>query len=114
MIIFVISVCGQFLIVECGRAAFQTTPLTLNHWMMCITIGALSIPVGAFIRMIPDDMFFVKRRLLKDHGCFKSEENNTDALTRTDQERPKQDKSVQEEVTLYASGYTAIAWSMYN
>ncbi|KAI8371591.1 PMCA-type calcium-translocating P-type ATPase [Radiomyces spectabilis] len=57
ILIFVVSVCGQILIVECGGAAFQTVPLNSSHWMLSIAIGLMSIPIGAIIRMIPDEVF---------------------------------------------------------
>lgn len=53
--IFTISVCGQILIVEHGGTAFQTVPLDKDLWITSIIIGLVSIPVGATIRLIPDD-----------------------------------------------------------
>ena len=53
MIIFVIMVCGQFLIVEFGGAAFQVTRLNIIQWVICVVLGFLSIPVGIIIRLIP-------------------------------------------------------------
>ncbi|KAI8986393.1 PMCA-type calcium-translocating P-type ATPase [Pilobolus umbonatus] len=61
MAIFSISVSGQVFIVEGGGAAFQTVPLSRHHWMMCVLIGLISIPIGASIRVIPDELFIRNR-----------------------------------------------------
>ncbi|KAL9552216.1 hypothetical protein MBANPS3_003883 [Mucor bainieri] len=47
-------VLGQWLIVTFGGIAFKTVPLTGHQWIVTILIGALSIPVGTIIRLIPD------------------------------------------------------------
>lgn len=59
MLVFTISVCGQIIIVERGGAAFQTVPLDSFHWCLSLFIGALSIPIGFFLRLIPDEILFV-------------------------------------------------------
>ncbi|KAF7723041.1 hypothetical protein EC973_002417 [Apophysomyces ossiformis] len=57
IVIFAVSVFGQVLIVECGGAAFQTTSLSIAYWTFSIAAGFLSIPIGAMIRMISDELF---------------------------------------------------------
>lgn len=47
-------ILGQFLIVTFGGIAFKTTPLTPLQWLITVLIGALSIPVGLVIRLLPD------------------------------------------------------------
>lgn len=47
-------IVGQILIVTFGGIAFKTTPLTPVQWLATVLIGALSIPVGTVIRMLPD------------------------------------------------------------
>ncbi|KAI9495890.1 PMCA-type calcium-translocating P-type ATPase [Zychaea mexicana] len=47
-------VLGQYLIVTFGGIAFKTTPLTPMQWLVTVLIGALSIPVGTIIRLLPD------------------------------------------------------------
>ncbi|OBZ88463.1 Calcium-transporting ATPase PAT1 [Choanephora cucurbitarum] len=47
-------IVGQYLIVTFGGIAFKTVPLSLNQWLVTVAIGALSIPVGTIIRLIPD------------------------------------------------------------
>jgi hypothetical protein len=56
MLIFTISVCGQVFIVEYGGTAFQTVPLNKHLWTMSVIIGLVSIPIGAVIRLIPDEL----------------------------------------------------------
>jgi len=53
VIIFLIMVCGQILIVEFGGAAFQVVRINIIHWVICVVLGFLSIPVGLIIRLIP-------------------------------------------------------------
>lgn len=60
--IFSISVSGQFMIVEHGGAAFQTVPLDQHLWMTSILIGLVSIPIGAIIRMIPDELVSLQKK----------------------------------------------------
>ncbi|KAI8890213.1 PMCA-type calcium-translocating P-type ATPase, partial [Backusella circina FSU 941] len=50
----VVVVLGQFLIVTFGGIAFKTVPLTLDQWIITVLIGALSIPIGTIIRLVPD------------------------------------------------------------
>ena len=40
----------QFLIVQYGRVAFQTSPLDLKEWLVCIGFGALALPIRECIR----------------------------------------------------------------
>mmetsp|Transcript_43925 Transcript_43925/g.105969 ORF Transcript_43925/g.105969 Transcript_43925/m.105969 type:complete len:1041 (-) Transcript_43925:30-3152(-) len=44
---------AQWLIVEYGGDFTQTTPLSLSEWQWTVGYGALSIPVGYFMRLIP-------------------------------------------------------------
>ncbi|KAM7190444.1 hypothetical protein V8F20_009727 [Naviculisporaceae sp. PSN 640] len=50
----VIMVGGQVLIIFVGGDAFQITPLNGKEWGLSIGLGALSIPWGVVIRLIPD------------------------------------------------------------
>ncbi|KAI7882412.1 PMCA-type calcium-translocating P-type ATPase, partial [Lichtheimia hyalospora FSU 10163] len=54
--IFLITIIGQILIVQFGGSAFQTVPLDTMHWVLCILVGFMSLPVGALIRLIPDEI----------------------------------------------------------
>ncbi|KAJ2452978.1 plasma membrane calcium [Coemansia sp. RSA 2336] len=47
-------VVAQWLIVTYGGVAFSTVPLTGIQWAGTVFIGLLSLPVGLFIRMLPD------------------------------------------------------------
>jgi Ca2+-transporting ATPase len=59
ILIFLICVIGQVIIVQWGGQAFQTTPLDGTHWAISIVVGLLALPIGAVIRMIPDDIFAI-------------------------------------------------------
>ncbi|KAI7884107.1 PMCA-type calcium-translocating P-type ATPase [Lichtheimia hyalospora FSU 10163] len=61
LLVQLLVILGQFLIVTFGGIAFRTTPLTFKQWMITIGIGALSLPVGLIIRMVPDCFGFDRR-----------------------------------------------------
>ncbi|KAI9250577.1 PMCA-type calcium-translocating P-type ATPase [Phascolomyces articulosus] len=50
----IVVILCQFLIVTFGGLAFNTVPLTIEQWIITVAIGALSLPVGVIIRVIPD------------------------------------------------------------
>ena len=54
IIIQVAVVLCQFFIVTFGGLAFSTVPLSLKQWVVTVAIGAMSLPVGFIIRIIPD------------------------------------------------------------
>ncbi|KAL7939241.1 cation transporting ATPase [Trichoderma chlorosporum] len=62
-----LTILGQFLIVFKGGEAFDTKPLTGAQWGWSILFGSLTIPLGALIRQIPDelvaDFFFGLKKL---------------------------------------------------
>ncbi|KAF9365501.1 hypothetical protein BGX34_009744 [Mortierella sp. NVP85] len=43
----------QFAIIQFGGRAFKTTPLTAQQWLLTVLIGALSLPVGVLLRLLP-------------------------------------------------------------
>ncbi|KAJ2958565.1 hypothetical protein NQZ79_g5887 [Umbelopsis isabellina] len=49
----VVVVC-QVLIVTFGGIAFKTVPLSPLQWLITVSIGMLSIPLGIVIRLLPD------------------------------------------------------------
>lgn len=55
--IFLICVLGQVVIVQFGGAAFQVVALDAAHWGIALVIGAISLPIGVVIRLIPDSIF---------------------------------------------------------
>ncbi|KAG1456396.1 hypothetical protein G6F56_006840 [Rhizopus delemar] len=57
IVIFFICVLGQALIVQFGGAAFQVVGLDGAHWGIAIVVGFMSLPIGAVIRLIPDEIF---------------------------------------------------------
>ncbi|KAI9756254.1 MAG: hypothetical protein M4579_003921 [Chaenotheca gracillima] len=52
----VIMIGGQTLIIFVGGAAFTVTPLNGAQWGYSIVLGALSIPIGIIIRLVPDEL----------------------------------------------------------
>ncbi|KAF2275565.1 calcium-translocating P-type ATPase [Westerdykella ornata] len=67
-IIFLIMVGGQTMIVFVGGSAFSVTRINGPLWGYSIALGALSLVVGAIIRLIPDELVarcipeFMKRK----------------------------------------------------
>jgi P-type Ca2+ transporter type 2C len=55
---FIIIMCtitvGQILIINFGGAAFSTTRLNFQQWLVSVSLGLISLPSGALIRLIPD------------------------------------------------------------
>ena len=51
-----IMIGGQIMIIFVGGAAFSVKPLNGAQWGYSLVLGALSIPVGMMIRMIPDEL----------------------------------------------------------
>lgn len=47
------TVAVQVLIVAFGGAAFNTTPIGWELWLLSIAIAAISLPLGALIRLVP-------------------------------------------------------------
>ena len=43
----------QVLIVQLGGTYMQTAPLSLAQWRTCVALGALSIPVGYLLKLVP-------------------------------------------------------------
>ena len=82
--IFLVMVGGQTLIIFVGGRAFQVTRQAGNQWGVAIVLGAISIPIGVLIRLIPDEFAaklcpaFIKRyanRPKKDDLIVTDEEN---------------------------------------
>lgn len=53
LVIILVTLGGQYLIVEFGGNFTQTVPLNEDEWAMTVFLGALSIPLGFFMRLIP-------------------------------------------------------------
>ncbi|EKG09111.1 ATPase P-type K/Mg/Cd/Cu/Zn/Na/Ca/Na/H-transporter [Macrophomina phaseolina MS6] len=68
MLIFCIMVAGQSIIIFVGGRAFSVTRLNGAQWAYSIVLGALSIPIGVIIRLVPDELIrrcipnFMKRK----------------------------------------------------
>jgi magnesium-transporting ATPase (P-type) len=51
--IILFTIVSQFLIVEYGGDFVKTTHLNQMQWLKCVVLGALSLPVGGLMRLIP-------------------------------------------------------------
>ena len=67
MLIFLIMVGGQVLIVFVGGAAFSVTRIGGRDWAISVVIGALAIPWGACIRLLPSGPLY---RLMVKLGLY--------------------------------------------
>ena len=63
-----VMIGGQVMIIFVGGQAFSVMPLNGYQWAISIVLGIMSIPVGAIIRLVPDEILvrlvpdFIKRR----------------------------------------------------
>lgn len=55
MLVILFTVLSQYLIVEFGGDFTQTAPLTFEEWKITVGLGAISLPMGFFMRLIPVD-----------------------------------------------------------
>eukprot|EP00596_Hydrurales_sp_CCMP1899_P000185 CAMPEP_0119037592 /NCGR_PEP_ID=MMETSP1177-20130426/6038_1 /TAXON_ID=2985 /ORGANISM="Ochromonas sp, Strain CCMP1899" /LENGTH=1002 /DNA_ID=CAMNT_0006999077 /DNA_START=43 /DNA_END=3048 /DNA_ORIENTATION=- len=53
MAIIIFTVIAQYGLVEFGGGFVRTVHLDPSHWYKCILLGALSLPVGGLMRLIP-------------------------------------------------------------
>ena len=53
LVIIFITVTAQFFLVQFGGDWVRTTPLTIDQWYKSVLLGALSIPIGGIMRLIP-------------------------------------------------------------
>jgi len=51
--VLIFTVTVQFLIVQFAGVYASCVPLTTQQWFVCVLIGAVSIPVGFVLRLIP-------------------------------------------------------------
>ncbi|KAI0046577.1 calcium-translocating P-type ATPase [Auriscalpium vulgare] len=67
IVITLIEIGGQILIVFVGGSAFQVTKISGRDWAISLALGVVSIPLGALIRIVPNEpceRFFRAVRLL--------------------------------------------------
>ncbi|KAE9350600.1 Plasma membrane calcium-transporting ATPase 2 [Phytophthora rubi] len=53
MVIIVITLFVQVLLAEFGGDFTKTSGISFTHWLICLGFGALSLPVGVLMRLIP-------------------------------------------------------------
>lgn len=71
IMISVVTIFGQYFLVEHGGDFVKTTPLTPDIWYKCILLASLTLPVGGLMRCIPisenkNDMV-TPNKLMKHH-----------------------------------------------
>jgi len=54
--IFLVMVGGQVLIIFVGGRAFNVVRQHADQWGVAIVLGAISVPIGAAIRLVPDEL----------------------------------------------------------
>jgi len=64
--IMTFTVAVQYLIVQYGGEFADTAPLSRRQWIFCISLGAFSIPWGAFLRLIPVSSYGATPEELED------------------------------------------------
>mmetsp|Transcript_46065 Transcript_46065/g.109063 ORF Transcript_46065/g.109063 Transcript_46065/m.109063 type:complete len:1060 (+) Transcript_46065:180-3359(+) len=55
--VLVATVIIQLITVQFGQVVFQTVPLDFDDWVLCILIGAVSLPLGVVQRYLPPFTF---------------------------------------------------------
>lgn len=53
IVIILFTVAAQYIIVQHGGDFVKTAPLNPDQWLKCIALGALSLPLGGVMRLIP-------------------------------------------------------------
>ncbi|KAJ7227098.1 Ca-transporting ATPase [Mycena pura] len=59
MAITLIEIAAQIIIVFVGGSAFSVTPIGGREWGISLALGVVSIPLGALIRLMPNEPFEV-------------------------------------------------------
>lgn len=80
IVINLIMIGGQVMIIFVGGAAFSVTRLNAEQWGISVGLGAISLPVGIIIRLIPDELI---RKFIPDWLKRKSQPK----VTITDEEQ---------------------------
>lgn len=56
IVINLIMIGGQIMIIFVGGKAFSVTRLSGEQWGISLALGAISIPIGVVIRLVPDEL----------------------------------------------------------
>jgi len=92
IVINTIMIAGQVMIIFVGGRAFNVTRLSGAHWGLSLGLGAISIPVGILIRLIPDEFVaklipeWVKRKAAPKVTITDEEEGTGDEFNKALQE----------------------------
>ncbi|KAL1306966.1 hypothetical protein AAFC00_005601 [Neodothiora populina] len=92
IVINIIMIGGQVMIIFVGGRAFNVTRLTGAQWGLSVGLGAISIPVGVIIRLIPDNWIramipdWLRRKVQPKVAITDEETNPFDEFNRAIQE----------------------------
>jgi Ca2+-transporting ATPase len=75
----IVTAVGQVLIIFYGDGALSTVPLDRKQWAISLFLGALSLPIGVMIRLIPNS--FVTMLLPQPSGEDVPEQNHVSATS---------------------------------
>jgi calcium-translocating P-type ATPase len=75
-IILIFTAALQLFMVEVGGSFVGTNGLSLRAWMVTIAIGAIAIPVGFLVRLIPVDALEAKYGFLSDEEMEEEDEED--------------------------------------
>mmetsp|Transcript_22674 Transcript_22674/g.22874 ORF Transcript_22674/g.22874 Transcript_22674/m.22874 type:complete len:1042 (-) Transcript_22674:604-3729(-) len=88
--IAIFTIIGQYVLVEYGGEFVKTVGLTHSQWLMSFLLGALSLPLGGLMRLIPvtenENDFapvseLIKMAAPKDHTRGKEEKQSNDVFS---------------------------------
>jgi len=57
LIIFFGTIFVQIILVQMGGYAVRCTPLTWDYHLLCVAVGALSLPLQVLIKFLPESLF---------------------------------------------------------
>jgi P-type Ca2+ transporter type 2C len=87
MIINLIMIGGQVLIVFVGGEAFRIVRLDGKEWGLSIGLGAISLPWGAVMRLVPDSwMGAIMPRFIRKRWIPEPENSQPEAEQKSDDE----------------------------
>lgn len=53
LLVSLITIGFQIMLIEVGGEFLKTSPLTISQWLITVALGAIGVPVGMLMRLIP-------------------------------------------------------------
>jgi Ca2+-transporting ATPase len=66
--ILIVTVFFQWVMVEVLSSFSQSVPLSLYEWIICVAIGAFSLPWGVLVRWVPVPEDAGRRKVAHSHS----------------------------------------------